>query len=76
MKACLAVSLAAGLVLAGCGSSDKFDKSSQYGPDPKLPQPSRGLLPDMEIPKVVGWGDGEKPTVVQGFRIEAMASGL
>jgi glucose/arabinose dehydrogenase len=68
--------LAAGLALAGCKGSDSFDKSTQYGADPKLPAPSRGLLPQMDVPKVIGWGQGETPTVPQGFRIEAIARGL
>ncbi len=76
MKACTAVVFAACLALAACESSQNIDKSTQYGPDPNLPQPSRGLLPRMHVPKVVGWTKGETPTVPQGFRIEAIASGL
>jgi glucose/arabinose dehydrogenase len=64
------------LALAGCHGSDNFDKSTQYGPDPQLPHPSRGLLPNMDVPKVVGWVQGETPVVPQGFRIEAIATGL
>ena len=64
------------LALASCGSSQNIDKSSQYGPAPNLPEPSRALLPRMHVPKVIGWSNGEKPTVPQGFRIEAIASGL
>src|SRR5262249_5013751 len=70
------VAVAVCLALAACKSSDGFDKSSQYGPNPNLPQPSRALLPRMDVPKVVGWGQGETPTVPQGFRIEAIATGL
>jgi len=71
------VAIAAGVALAACGSSDQknFDKSTEYGPNPTLPEPTRGLLPNMEIPKVIGW-QGETPTVPQGFRIEALATGL
>jgi glucose/arabinose dehydrogenase len=74
---CTALAVAAGVALAACGSSDQknFDKSTEYGPSPTLPEPTRGLLPNMEIPKVVGW-QGETPTVPQGFRIEALATGL
>lgn len=67
---------AAALALAACGSSQKIDLTSQYGPNPKLPEPARGLLPNMHIPKVVGWSSGETPTVPQGFKIEAVATGL
>ena len=71
-----ATALIAGLVLAGCGSSQNIDKSTQYGPSPNLPEPSRGLLPRMTVPKVIGWSGGETPTVPQGFHIEAIATGL
>ena len=76
MKFTAIVALAAGLVLAACGNSQDIDKASQYGPDPKLPEPTRGLLPNMQVPKVVGWSQGEAPAVPQGFRIEAIATGL
>ncbi len=76
MKPCSTTALAACLVVAACQTSDNFDKSTQYGPNPNLPQPSRGLLPNMDVPKVVGWRQGETPTVPQGFRIEALATGL
>ena len=76
MNPCTAAALATCLALAACGSSENIDKSTQYGPNPNLPQPSRGLLPHMDVPKVVGWHQGEAPTVPQGFRIEALASGL
>jgi glucose/arabinose dehydrogenase len=71
------VAAAACLALAACSSShDNFDKSTQYGPDPQLPEPSRALLPRMNVSEVVGWAQGETPTVPQGFRIEAIATGL
>ena len=67
----------AGLALAaGASSFAAFDKSSQLGPNPQLPEPAHKLLPQMNVPKVIGWSSGEKPTVPQGFRIEAAATGL
>jgi glucose/arabinose dehydrogenase len=62
--------------LSACGGGQDFDKTTQYGANPTLPEPSRGLLPRMNVAKVVGWGSGETPTVPQGFRIEALATGL
>jgi len=71
------IAIAACLALAACSSGhDSFDKSTQYGPDPQLPEPSRALLSRMGISKVVGWQQGETPTVPQGFKIEAIATGL
>jgi glucose/arabinose dehydrogenase len=76
MKHRTAVTFVACVALAGCGSSQDFDKSTQYGSNPTLPETSRGLLPRMSVPEVVGWNDGETPSVPQGFRIDALASGL
>jgi glucose/arabinose dehydrogenase len=67
---------AAALALAACGGSQKIDPNSQFGSNPTLPKPARGLLPNMHIPKVVGWKPGETPTVPAGFKIEAFATGL
>ena len=43
------------LALAGCGDRGDFDVASQIGPNPVLPEPSPGLLPDLKIAEVVGW---------------------
>ena len=45
------------------------------GESPKLPEPNRGLLPEMTIPRPELWGDA-KPTVPEGFEIRAIATGL
>lgn len=75
MRLCIAA-LAACVALAGCESGQRVDKAAQYGASPNLPEPSRSLLPQMNVPKVVGWSGSETPTVPQGFRIEAIATGL
>lgn len=71
-----ATALAAVLALAACGKSQDIDPTSQFGPNPNLPAPARGLLPNMHIPSVVGWGNGGMPTVAPGFKIEKMAADL
>ncbi len=63
------------LLLAGCGD-DNFDVSRQIGPDPVLPAPSQSLLPDLKVAEVVGWQDGETPTVPEGLVITAYARDL
>ena len=65
------------LVLAGCSEdSGNFDVSSQIGPNPVLPEPSPGLLPDMKLAEVIGWKEGETPTVPKGLVITAYAKDL
>jgi glucose/arabinose dehydrogenase len=63
------------LVLAGCGN-DEFDVSQQYGPDPVLPEPTQSLLPDLKVAEVVGWQEGQAPTVPDGLVVSAYAQDL
>ncbi len=48
---------------------------SQYGPDPKLPPPYRGLLPTMKIANPAAWDD-RRPRAAQGYTVTAIATGL
>ncbi|WP_434604683.1 PQQ-dependent sugar dehydrogenase [Pseudomonas sp. Z4-7] len=66
-----ALSLA--LLLSACGGEG--DATQARGPDPKLPEPQRGLLPSMKIAEPVPWGE-QKPTVPQGYDITAIATDL
>lgn len=61
------------LLLSACDSKRNGDLS--LGPDPKLPEQHRGLVPTMKIAEPAEWGD-RKPTVPQGYSITAIASGL
>jgi glucose/arabinose dehydrogenase len=63
------------LLLAGC-NDDPFDISKQYGADPVLPAPSNGLIPDLKVAEVVGWQDGQTPTVPEGLVVTAYATDL
>jgi len=58
----------------GC-SGDPGSGSAQYGSDPRLPQPHRGLLTAVEIAKPAAWGEA-RPTVPQGYAITAIATGF
>src|SRR3546814_2215466 len=64
--------LAAALALSAC---DDDPDPAQYGAAPDLPEPRRGLLPDMVIPRPAQWGD-DRPTVPQGYTIEPIATDL
>ena len=64
------------LALAACGDGDKFDTASQTGADPQLPDQNQYLFPPMHLAKVVGWKEGETPSVPTGLKIEALATGL
>lgn len=61
--------------LLGACSSGNPDQAQQYGPEPLLPAPQRGLLPDMKVADPAPWGD-RQPTVPEGFTISAIATDL
>jgi glucose/arabinose dehydrogenase len=58
-------------LLTACGDPE----APQYGPDPQLPDPKRGLLPSMKVADPAEWGD-QRPTVPQGYTIAAIATDL
>jgi glucose/arabinose dehydrogenase len=63
---------AATAALTGCGGDPHV---TQYGSNPDLPEPRRGLLPNMTIANPTGWGD-RRPTVPQGYVVTPIATGF
>ncbi|MEA1015542.1 sorbosone dehydrogenase family protein [Sphingosinicella sp. LY1275] len=59
-------------LLAACGSEPA---EQQYGPNPQLAEPQRGLLPSMVIADPAEWGD-RRPTVPEGYAITPIATDL
>jgi glucose/arabinose dehydrogenase len=72
----LALTCGSALTLAACNDDSSFNPQDQVGPNPPLPEPQQFLFPPMHLSKIVGWKEGEKPTVAQGLKIEALATGL
>jgi glucose/arabinose dehydrogenase len=64
---------AAAVALSGCDGGSPV--AEQRGTDPQLPEPRRGLLPEMTVPRPASWGN-DLPTVPQGYRITAIATDL
>ena len=60
------------VLLASCGGTPP---APEYGANPTLPEPSRGLLPSMVIASPGEWGD-RRPVVPDGYRITAIATDL
>jgi glucose/arabinose dehydrogenase len=60
------------IILSACGNESE---SVQYGPDPKLPEPYRGLLPTMKIADPAAWGE-KRPKAPQGYSVTAIATDL
>jgi len=63
------------LCLVGCNDGSG-DPKAQIGANPSLPELQQYLLPPIHIARVVGWKTGETPSVKQGLKIEALATGL
>jgi glucose/arabinose dehydrogenase len=64
-----------GAVAFALSACDSEPTAQQHGASPSLPEPHRGLLPDMTIPRPAAWGN-ERPTVPQGYMIQAVATDL
>lgn len=67
--------LLAGPLVIALSACDGDPDPVQYGPAPELPEPQRGLLPAMKIPRPANWGS-DRPTVPQGYKIEPIATDL
>jgi glucose/arabinose dehydrogenase len=67
--------LAVVAVLAASGSLAEDVGTALYGPDPKLPEPHRGLLPTMKIADPAPWA-GHQPAAPQGYAVTAIATDL
>jgi glucose/arabinose dehydrogenase len=64
-----------GALAIALSASSGEAQAQQYGPNPNLPEPERGLLPSMKIARPANWGD-ELPTVPQGYMVQAIATDL
>src|SRR3984957_13920014 len=71
----MAISASLALTLAAY-AEEPFDIQTQIGPDPVLPDIQQYLFPPMHLSSVVGWKNGETPTVAAGLKIEALAADL
>ena len=63
-------------IVATLAGAQDFDVTRQIGPDPYLPEPRQGLSTDMKVAEVVGWQEGETPTVPEGLTVTAYATDL
>lgn len=67
--------LALGLV-AACGDTAQLHVAQGVGPAPVLPQPTKSLIPTVNVAKAIGWPSGASPVASSGLRVNAFASGL
>ncbi|WP_297693725.1 sorbosone dehydrogenase family protein [Phenylobacterium sp.] len=70
------IAAAAVLALAGCQKAGSSDPLAGFGPNPPLPKPQTGILPQFDTPKAVGWPKGASPKPPPGFTVTRFAQGL
>jgi glucose/arabinose dehydrogenase len=77
-RAVLSSTLALALLaaLSGCDEKASLEPAQQSGNAPPMPKAQDFLLPPMQVPKGVGWAQGQSPKVAPGLKIEKIASGL
>ena len=63
-------------LLAACRDSATLPLADGTGPNPKLPEPDRQLIPTVDIAPAVGWPAGQAPTPAAGLSVRAFATGL
>jgi glucose/arabinose dehydrogenase len=68
------VSLA--LCLAACGDNAQLPEGAAEGPNPRLPEPNRTLIPTVNVAPAKGWAEGLKPTPASDLAVVAYAKGL
>src|SRR5689334_18920338 len=62
--------------VAGCGESSRVAFESTVGPDPRIPEPHKTLIPTVHIAPAKGWVDGGKPVAASGLSVAAFADKL
>jgi glucose/arabinose dehydrogenase len=68
--------VAVATMISGCNEQARYDDAHQAGANPPLPKARNFFAPPMQVPKYVGWRNGEMPKVADGLQIEKIASGL
>jgi len=66
----------ASAALVACGAVAQPAPTPGVGPNPALPEPSKTLIPTVNIAPAQRWPQGVKPQAPQGFTVTALAEGL
>jgi glucose/arabinose dehydrogenase len=64
------------LSLAACGHTAELPLAAGTGPATTLPEPSRTLLPTVQVAEAAGWPAGATPVPAAGLRVQPFATGL
>ncbi len=69
-------SIAAILVLIGCGQIARLPVTAGTGPNPTLPPPHQTLFPTVKVAPAKGWSEGRTPIAAPGTRVVSFADHL
>ncbi|KAF1042621.1 hypothetical protein [Xylophilus sp.] len=64
------------LPLAQAEPAASLDDPALYGPNPRLPQPEKSLVPTLHVAPARGWPAGRTPRAAEGLAVRAFAQGL
>jgi glucose/arabinose dehydrogenase len=70
------VIIAVGAAVLTRGDKAKLAEAASIGPSPRIPAPTRTLIPTVEIAPAKGWADNAKPVAASGLAVTAFATGL
>jgi glucose/arabinose dehydrogenase len=68
--------MAAAALLSGCAETSLLAPGADYGPNPQLAAPRKGLIPTVNIAKATGWPPGGMPVAAAGLKVNAFVTGL
>ncbi len=72
----LAALLTLPVLLWACSEQARLPDGADKGARPTLPEPTRTLLPTVNIAPAIRWREGQTPQPAQGLAVRAFASGL
>ena len=64
------------LALTACGTTSNVPVALGIGPNPRLPEPTKTLLPTVNVARAEGWAAGQTPIPAAGLRVNEYGGGL
>ena len=70
------INVAVAITVAGCGETARLKVADGSGPSPQLPEPTKTLIPTLNVADAIGWQGDAKPKGPDGTSVNAFATGL
>jgi glucose/arabinose dehydrogenase len=72
----LLLAVCGAVLLIAVGRTARVPEQAATGPQPVLPEPSKRLIPTIDIAEAKGWPKGAQPTPASDLAVNAYATGL